>query len=106
MQNNIPTLYISKLDSSVFKNSKFQLFMPFLPKNLKNINSVAMVNTTAQREQSEPAFSQRLKSIYSFIYGSVLIKFEILHVDTMFGYKGEGLLQACTLALIFIPYGH
>ena len=32
IQNNIPTLYISKLDSFVVKSAKFQLFYAFLSK--------------------------------------------------------------------------
>ena len=32
MQNNIPTLYILELDSSVVKSANFNYFMPFVQK--------------------------------------------------------------------------
>ena len=47
MQNNIPTLYIVELDSSVLKNAKISTILrPIVQKNPQNIDRIAMVNMT------------------------------------------------------------
>ena len=55
---------------------KFQLFYALCPKNIKNNRRVAMVHMT---RQSEPAFS-----VYV-----IFLNIQILHVETMFEYKGD-----------------
>ena len=53
MQNNIPTLYILKLDSFVVKSAKISTILCFFVQKIKNVDRIAMVTVT---HQSEPAF--------------------------------------------------
>ena len=54
MQNNIPTLYILKLDSFVVKSTKISTILCLFVQNIKNVDRIAMVTVT---QPSEPAFS-------------------------------------------------
>ncbi len=46
MQNNIPTLYILKLDSSVVKSAKISTIFCLFVQKIKNVDRIAMVNVT------------------------------------------------------------
>ncbi len=46
MQNNIPTLYILKLDSFVVKSAKISTILCLFVQNIKNVDSIAMVTVT------------------------------------------------------------
>ena len=54
MQNNIPTLYILKLDSFVVKSAKISTVLCLFVQKIKNVDRIAMVTVT---QQCEPAFS-------------------------------------------------
>ncbi len=54
MQNNIPTLYILKLDSFVVKSAKISTILCLFVQNIKNVDRIARL---PWRKQSEPAFS-------------------------------------------------
>ena len=54
MRNNIPTLYILKLDNFVVKSSKVSTILCLFLQDIKNVDRIAMVTVT---QQSEPAFS-------------------------------------------------
>ncbi len=47
MQNNIPTLYILKLDSFVVKSAKIStIFIGLFVQKIKNVDRIAMVTVT------------------------------------------------------------
>ena len=47
MQNNIPTLYILKLDNFVVKSAKISTILcPLFVQNIKNVDRIAMVTVT------------------------------------------------------------
>ncbi len=54
MQNDIPSLYILKLDSFVVKSAKISTILCLFVQRIKNVDRIAMVTVT---RQSEPAFS-------------------------------------------------
>ena len=81
MQNSIFTLYILELDSLAVKSAKIFIVLCHFNHKIKNIDRVAMVYTL--NEESKVSLR------------SVFIYFAILHVETMFGNKGDGLLHAC-----------
>ncbi len=80
MQNNIPTLYILKLDSFVVKSAKISTILCLFIQKIKNVDRVANVSLR-----------------------SVLIC-RILHVETMFGNEGEGFLHACISSIYLCTY--
>ncbi len=57
MQNNIPTLYILKLDTFVVKSAKISTILCLFVQKIKNVDRIAMVTVT---QQCEPAFSHRI----------------------------------------------
>ena len=80
MQNNIPTLYILELDSSVVKSAEISTILcPFAPK----IKKKHWWYCHGEHDASKMSLR------------SMLIKSAMLRVKTMFRNKGEGLLQAC-----------
>ncbi len=46
MQNDIPTLYILKLDSFVVKSAKISTILYLFVQNIKNVDHIAMVTVT------------------------------------------------------------
>ncbi len=46
MQNNIPTLYILKLDKFVVKSAKISTILCLFVHNIKNVDRIAMVTVT------------------------------------------------------------
>ncbi len=50
MQNNIPTLYILKLDSFVIKSAKISTILCLIfVQNIKNVDRIAMVTVTQSK---------------------------------------------------------
>ena len=48
MQNNIPTLYILKLDSFVVKSAQISTILFLFVQNIKNVDRIAMVTVTTE----------------------------------------------------------
>ncbi len=46
MQNNIPTLYILKLDNFVVKSAKISTILCLFVQNIKNVDGIGMVTVT------------------------------------------------------------
>ena len=46
MRNNIPTLYILKLDNFVVKSSKVSTILCLFLQDIKNVDRIAMVTVT------------------------------------------------------------
>ena len=46
MQNNIPTLFVLKLDSYVVKSAKISTILCLFVQKIKNVNRIAMVTVT------------------------------------------------------------
>ncbi len=65
MQNNIPTLYILKIDSFAVESAKISTILCLFVQKIKTVDRIAMV------------------------------LFRILHVETTFGNEDEEFLHAC-----------
>ncbi len=70
MQNNIPTLYILKLDSFVVKSAKISTILCLFVQSIKNADRIAM----AQRIYTEIQLLGRKRNQLSNLHGRKLSK--------------------------------